>query len=239
MLSLLKATGGPGSIPFFVLAIAIGLFVIYIWPKRRRLGLVWILGVTAIYAVLALPVTAHAIADGLPAVARVDTSGSPIPLLIVLDGDNRRGRARVAQQIVASNRPEAIWVLGSSWMIDPLLQAGVPDGAARHDPTAANTLEQMQQVATMAADVAPGRTVVIASRLQAPRVVALAAAFGTAPDIVPAPVDDEPPSSGLWRFIPRYIALRLSRDALYEHAALWWYARQGWIEPVRARSTAR
>lgn len=239
MISLLKATGGPGSIPFLVLAIAIGLIVTYAWPKRRRLGLLWMIAVCTVYAVLALPLTAQALASSLPSITTREPAAAPIALLIVLDGDNRRGRARVAQRLVAANQPPAVWVLGSSWMIDPLLQAGVPDMVARHDPSAANTREQMRQVAAMSAKGAPGRTVVIASRLQVPRVAALAAAFDTEPDIVSAPVDDEPPTQGWRRFVPTYIALRVSRDALYEHAAWWWYVRQGWIDPAQRRAVTQ
>ena len=239
MISLLKATGGPGSIPFFILAIAVGLIVTYVWPRRRRLGLTWMISVSAAYGVLALPVTAHAIANRLPSLSSRDASAAPLALLIVLDGDNRRGRARVAQHLIAANQPPAVWVLGSSWMIDPLLQAGVPDMVARHNPSAANTRDQMRQVAAMSAKVSPGRTVVVASRLQVPRVAALAVAFDTDPDIIAAPVDEEPPTQGWRRFLPAYIALRVSRDALYEHAALWWYANQGWIDPHRMRPVTR
>jgi hypothetical protein len=239
VISLLKATGGPGSIPFFILAMAIGLFVIYVWPKRRRLGLLWVIVVCAVYAVLALPVTAQAIAGSLPAIETREAKTAPVALLIVLDGDNRRGRARLAQQIIASAHPAAVWVLGSSWMLEPLVQAGLPEMVARHNPATANTREQMRQVAAMSAEAAHGRTVVVASRLQAARVASLAAALGTDPDIVLAPVDDEPPTEGWRRFIPMYIALRVSRDALYEHAAFWWYARQGWIDPSRRRVITR
>ena len=239
MISLLKATGGPGSIPFLILAIAIGLIVTFVWPRKRRLGAIWMIGVCAVYAVLALPVTAHGIANSLPSLSNRAAAAAPVALLIVLDGDNRRGRARVAQHLIAANQPPAVWVLGSSWMIDPLLQAGVPDMVARHDPSAANTFFQMRQVAEMSAQIAPGRTVVIASRLQVPRVAALAATLDTDPEIVAAPVDDEPPTQGWRRFVPSYIALRLSRDALYEHAALRWYAHQGWIDLNRMRAVTR
>ena len=230
-----------GNMAFFnaILAIAIGLIVIYVWPKRRRLGMIWVIGVCAIYAIMALPVTAQAITNRLPSITIREATPVPVALLIVLDGDNRRGRAVIAQRILASTQPKAVWVLGSSWMIDPLLQAGVPDMVARHNPTAANTREQMRQVAAMSAKAAPGRTVVVASRLQVARVAALAAALNTNPDIVSAPVDDEPPTQGWRRFLPTYIALRVSRDALYEHAALWWYARQGWIDLSRLAPVTR
>lgn len=227
MIWLLKATGGPGSIPFLIVAVLLGLAVMYFWPKRRRLGTIWILFVAVGYVVLALPMVAHAIASGLPPVGSREHS-RPLATVIILDGDNRRGRARAAQQIIASDRPDVVWVLGAEWIIDPLRQAGIPERLFRFDATAPNTLEQMQQVGRISAQ-APGRTGVIVSRLQAPRVAALAEALTMPIAVIAAPVDAEPPVSGIWRFIPRYIALRVSRDALYEHAALWWYARQGWI----------
>jgi hypothetical protein len=57
----------------------------------------------------------------------------------------------------------------------------------------------------------------------------LAKTVGILPELVPASIDIEPPTSGVRRFIPAYIALRVSRDALYEHAALLYYRYNGWI----------
>jgi hypothetical protein len=232
---LLKATGGPGSIPFLVLAILLGLFAIYVWPRRRRLGMLWIAGISAVYLILGLPVVSSAISGRLPAIDRTHDRTAPFQTLIILDGDNRRGRAHLAEEIIASNRPDVVWVLGGEWIIEPLREAGVPEEVFRFDATAPNTLEQMQQVGRISAK-APGRTGVIVSRLQAPRVAALVDARALPVTVVAAPVDAEPPTSGILRFIPRYIALRVSRDALYEHAALWWYGRKGWIRtPVATR----
>jgi hypothetical protein len=47
--------------------------------------------------------------------------------------------------------------------------------------------------------------------------------------LIASPVDTEPATSGWWLFVPSYYALRVSRDAIYEHAALAYYARKGWI----------
>lgn len=231
MISLLKATGGPGSIPFFLVALAIGLLAIYVWPRRRRLGHVWIATLCAVYLVLALPVTAQAIADAFPAVSdRHDAIAQPLSLLIILDGDNRRGRVRRAQEIIASDRPGRVSVLGDEWILDALADAGVSPKSYHLDGRAGNTLQQMQQVARMASELPPGQQAgVITSRLQAPRAAALAGALASPVVVLPAPVDAEPATTGMWRFVPSYAALRVSRDALYEHAALWWYARQGWI----------
>jgi hypothetical protein len=62
-----------------------------------------------------------------------------------------------------------------------------------------------------------------------PRIAALARSAGVAPLLLPSPIDDEPPAVGVWRFVPTYIGLRTSRDAMYEHAALVYYRNKGWI----------
>ena len=235
MISVLKLTGGPGSIQFLLIAILIGLAVLYFAPKRRRMAILWLLTVIGLYLVISMPVVAHAITARLPAVSAPDTS-PPIGALIVLDGDNRRGRVRSAQAVMAAQRLPDVRVLGTHWILDALNEAGVDGHAYKVDGSAGNTLAQMQQVATIAANVREAKVVVIASRLQAPRVAALAAALKTRAVVLPSPVDDEPPAAGLRKYVPTYLALRVSRDALYEHAALWWYERQGWIGPPQTAS---
>jgi uncharacterized SAM-binding protein YcdF (DUF218 family) len=231
VIPLIKATGGPGSIPFLLVAVALGLFVIYVWPRRRRLGQAWIAILCAAYLLLAVPVTAHKIADALPGGPnpRAEIT-QPLAHLIILDGDNRRGRVRRAQEILASARPPHVWVLGDEWILDALAEAGVSPEFYRLEGGAGNTLEQMHQVARIASELPSGQLAgVITSRLQAARAAGVAGALSIPVTVIAAPVDVEPPRTGAWRFLPTYAALRVSRDALYEHAALWWYARQGWI----------
>jgi hypothetical protein len=62
-----------------------------------------------------------------------------------------------------------------------------------------------------------------------PRVAALAQTAGLELDLLASPVDQEPPTEGVWRLVPTYLALRVSRDAIYEHAALAYYRWRGWI----------
>ena len=95
--------------------------------------------------------------------------------------------------------------------------------------TAATTREQMVQVRDIA-NRASGHTAVIASRLQAPRVSALARAQNIVVTVLPSAIDSEPPTTGFARFVPAYIALRVSRDATYEHLALTYYRVRHWIE---------
>jgi uncharacterized SAM-binding protein YcdF (DUF218 family) len=74
-----------------------------------------------------------------------------------------------------------------------------------------------------------GRTCVIASRLQMPRVAALAHSEGLDVTLIPSPTDTEPPTAGFRVFVPSYTALGVSRDALYEHAALAYYRWRDWV----------
>jgi hypothetical protein len=120
-------------------------------------------------------------------------------------------------------------VLGEQWVVDALVEAGLPRARIAHDRTTLTTRAQMAAVGAMQA-ARPGVTLaVVASRLQMARVAALAGAAGLDPVLLPSAVDDEPPSTGRRRFVPAYIALRVSRDALYEHVALAYYQWRGWI----------
>jgi hypothetical protein len=226
---IVKATIGPASIPFLVLCTVIGLLVIYVWPKRRALGRAWLTAVYASYLVLGVPVVAQAIAGSLSAYRPLTDRSAldGIQSLIVLDGDNRRGRADEALKIWAAASPGQVVVSGEEWLIDKLTEAGVPRQRIRHESAAQNTREQIDWMKGFLAG--QSSSAVIASRLQMPRVAALARASALTPALAPSPVDVEPPTTGAWRFVPSYFALRLSRDAIYEHAALVYYEWRGWI----------
>ena len=72
------------------------------------------------------------------------------------------------------------------------------------------------------------RAVIVVSRLQLPRVKAIAASQGLALVFVASPIDVEPPTGGAWGFGPSYASLRVSRDAIYELAALAYYDWRGY-----------
>ncbi len=229
MLSLLKMIGSPGSISFLLLCLIGGVLVLWLWPNRRRFGRAWLALVAVAYLFMALPAVATAIAGRLSATATPPAAVGHLDTLAVLDGDNRRGRVRVAQQILSVDAPKEVWVLGGPWIVEALAAAGVPKERLFHDPRTPTTRDQLARVQRLIAERPTGRVGVIVSRLQAPRVARLAAAQLMPLVLIVSPVDDEPPTSGVRAFIPRYIALRVSRDALYEHAALAYYRWRQWI----------
>ena len=211
----------------FGAAFLLGL-VLLVWPKTRRFAKRWLLWVTGVYVVFGLPVVANAIAGTLPKPAH-SAPTQPVRALIILDGDNRRGRLREALTVLRRDDPPTVWILGDEWFLDELEAEGYPRDRFLHETETTNTREQMQWVARFAADHPGTEPVLVVSRLQTPRVVGLARAAGTDATIVSSPIDDEPPTAGWRLFVPSYVALRTSRDALYEHCALWWYWWKGWI----------
>lgn len=227
---LLKSLGPPGSIPFLLVASAIGLALLFLRPQAKRVARVWLASVFGLYGVLSVPVVANGIAGRLPSVppqpgfqeARLDT-------LIVFDGDNRRGRVNESKRLFDLTHPTRVWLLGNPWMLDALWRSGVPYNDIRLDADPPNTLGQITWVARFVEAHPRARAALVASRLQMPRVAALTAAANLSIVLAPSPIDTEPTTSGWTRWVPSYYALRVSRDALYEHVAIRYYRWRGWI----------
>jgi uncharacterized SAM-binding protein YcdF (DUF218 family) len=227
VLSIAKLIGAPGSIPFFLVAVGAGLLLM-LRARWRRPARFWLVGVAVTYVFLGMPVVANTIAAGLPAFPSNNPAAwRGIDTLIVLDGDNRRGRVRQAREVYEVAKPAEVWVFGDAWMLDPLLQSGVPYDRIKFGGDTANTRDQMARVKAFVDR--HRRAAVIASRLQMPRIAALALSLDLMVPLIESPIDDEPPTTGIAQFVPSYVGLRTSRDALYELAAIRYYAWRGWI----------
>jgi uncharacterized SAM-binding protein YcdF (DUF218 family) len=199
-----------------------------VWPRHRALARRWLITVTSILLVLSLPIVANPIVDALPQAARLDDAGS-IVTLIVLDGDNRRGRVRETQRVWAAERPQIVYVLGGPWVVEALVEVGLPQERIRLVQGPENTRAQMEWIQRYIAAHASERVAVIASRLHMPRVEALTRSMRLPVMLITSPIDTEPARTGIWTLVPTYIALRASRDAIYEHAALAYYEWRDWI----------
>ena len=229
MLEIVKWLGAPGSLRLLGVVLGVATVLWFVRPRWRRfLGLSVFL-VSASYLILALPPVAATIANRLPSVPRALTSESRIDRLVIFDGDNRRGRARVGLALIEQRRPAEIWVIGMGWLVEELSDRGVPRALIHHwaAPTTNDQVRKLKEIV----ERSPGqKTAVIVSTLQAPRADALFRAAGLDVALVASPPDQEPPSSGIRHYLPTHLALRISRDAIYEHAALWYYRQKGWIQ---------
>ena len=229
MITALKVVGAPGSIGFLALCCGVGLFLTHVWPRRPVLGGTWLFAVLCAYVVLGTPVVAQDIADTLsgyrpvPELARL----APPDVIVAFGGDNVRGRARETLRAFAAWPSARIVLFGDDWLLEQLLDGGIPAGQITHDPRPPNTLEQMVAVRDYVRTHPHEATAVVASRLQMPRIAALADAMRFPVMLLPSPADVEPPRAGPGRWLPRYTALRISRDAIYEHAALVYYRWKG------------
>ena len=228
-MEIVKQIGPPGSIGFLLFCLFITVLLIYIWPRSRRLAKHWLLWVSGVYVVLGLPVVANAITDALPRVETTGNPAKPAQVLMIIDGDNRRGRLDESLRFLKGHPGIPFWVLGEEWLIEELGRAGYPRRTYGQEQTSRNTREQLDWIRRFAAEQGHPRVALLASRVQMPRVAALAQAAGLDALLVISPLDVEPARSGWKQFVPAYAALRASRDALYEHAALAYYRWKRWI----------
>jgi uncharacterized SAM-binding protein YcdF (DUF218 family) len=234
IVSTLKQVGAPGSYGFLVLCSAMGFLLIHVW-RRPILGRAWLFAIISVYLVLATPVAALHIADAL-------TQYRPVPeltrlpivdVVITFGGDNLRGRARETLRVFAAWPSARIVLFGDDWLRDQLLAGGIPPGQISHDPRPPNTIEQMVAVRDYVRTHPHEATAVVASRLQMPRIAAIADTMRLHITLLPSAADVEPPRAGPDRWLPRYTALRISRDAIYEYAALIYYRWKGFTQTDR------
>lgn len=229
-----KRIGGPGSVGFLAVGSAIGLIGARFRPSRRvaRRGLLILF---TSHVLLGVPAIARQLADRLPSYSpRTDYADfNGRCSLIILGGDNTRGRVREAGKIFSAIQPSRVLISGDADLVLQVIAAGVPRNRVMHDPMARTTRDQILRATIV---VGPEPSILVTSRLQSSRVAALIQAAGLPALIAPSPVDDEPPSAGWRLYLPTYLALRVSRDAIYEHAAGFYYRRKGWIgrEPVQS-----
>jgi hypothetical protein len=175
------------------------------------------------YWILALPVTANALLDQLPAPPVTSVDGlTAIDTLFILDGDNRRGRARHAAAIVRRWPAMDAWLLGPSYMLDDLMFAGFPPALLRQEDRGYNTQTQIAEVKRIT-ERRVGRVGLLASRVSIPRIARFVRAENLDVVLVAAPLDEEPSVRGVWMYLPSLGALTASRDAIYEIGALRYY----------------
>jgi uncharacterized SAM-binding protein YcdF (DUF218 family) len=229
-IAIAKWIGGPGSLTFLAAGSLCGLFLGFVWPRHRALGRAWLVALFSGYLFLGFPLVARAIVAGLPETDLPFVApGTHIDTLFVLDGDNPRGRVRQAAKVYGETSPRLVVVSGEDWFVKLLPKAGIPVARIQQDRRSSTTREQVDFVARFLAH-SPGRAAVIASRLQMPRVAALTRNRHTDVMLIPSEADSEPAATGFWSMIPAYSALRVSRDALYERAALAYYRERNWVD---------
>ena len=235
--ALVKQAASPGSIGFAILCIS--LWALLVLLHRQRLA-AWVLALSvSFYLVLAMPSTASLIVRSLPPFEIRQPDIGHLDTLVVFDGDNRVGRSRASMNAYETMRPSSVVVIGEPWLVDALVAGGISADKVISDESPATTRDQVVWMKRRKLSHPTERTAVVASCLQMPRVAGLIEAAGLTVGLLPSPVDDLPTFTGPRRFAPSYLALRMGRDAIYEHAALAYYRWRGWIPaPLSASASS-
>jgi uncharacterized SAM-binding protein YcdF (DUF218 family) len=224
-----KMIGGPGSIGFFVFWSVLVLVMGRLgW---RRVSRALLASLIAVYLILSLPPVAHRLAESLTGYQPLTdlTPLTGVRTILVLDGDNRRGRVGEAKRLFDVLHPDQVVVSGQTWIVDAIAEIGIPKDRIAHESESRNTREQIDLIRKWP----PRSVVIVASRFQMPRIVAFLGSAASDVYLAPSPADIEISTlSSIQWVIPRYSALRISRDALYELAALYYYRRSGGIEDI-------
>ena len=228
-LRLLKAIGAPGSLGFLIAGIGFCLLLL-VWRRTRRLGQGLLIVVVSAYVVLSLPVVARLLAGHGTERPPLSSYGK-LDEVYVIDGDNFRGRAATAVELAAVAKPDVVWFLGGIDLGYQLLAEGLPQNLWRQAPSPARTTRtQVQWIKRSIARTGAKRAALVTSRLQAPRIRELVRHEQVNVVVVPGRLDDEPPAGGYRSWLPNLAGLAVSREALYERAALFYYRRNGWIQ---------
>ena len=230
VIDIAKMIGAPGSLGFLAAAcIASGLFS-WVWPERRWLARAWLLTIALVYLILASPLVAQLLTESLPRVPSCDVSTvRSVNQLFVLAGDNEGGRIAETVTVWRTLKPRVVILLADEAFTRRVAEAGVPRSRIRHNDAPGTTRAQIEWIAAEVRSHPADATALIASRVQMPRVVQLARRYGFSVLFLSSPLDHEPSRTGIWSLIPTYGALEVSRDALYERAALTYYRSRGWI----------
>lgn len=227
-----KMIGGPGSIGFFVVCSMLALVMGRLGGRWRKASRTLLASLMALYLFLSLPPVAHRLAERLTGYQPLTDVASlrGVRTILVLDGDNRRGRVGEAKRLFDVLHPDQVVVSGQTWMVDAIAEIGIPKDRITHESESRNTSEQIDLIRRWP----PRSVVIVASRFQMPRIVAFLGSAASDVYLAPSPADIEISTlSSIQWAIPRYSALRISRDALYELAALYYYRRSGGIESAR------
>ena len=124
MWDVVKVWFGPGSLPFLVIALGVGLLLLR-RPSTRQAGRAWIAALLVLYLVLSLPFTAQHLAASLRGpygpLSRVDGVTHPVAV-VVFGGDHQEARVQEASRVYRRLGAEWLVLSGVAVRIVPMLE---------------------------------------------------------------------------------------------------------------------
>ena len=225
-LNLIK-TIAPGTAAFFIV-VAGGAAIVGRWTgKPRRHATALFIVLFASYGAMGLPWTAARVSKSLTVYRPVSDPAAArgAQVVVVLTGDSEHARVIETLRLNSLLRPRWVIVGGTERMRDEIVDGGVPRDRIIVEGGGQTTRDQVSNVARIVRTRNLGRVVLVVSAIHMPRALAAAQALGV--DVVPSPSATRR-IAGRAPFWPVYDALRLTRESLYEHMAMWYYRLRGW-----------
>jgi uncharacterized SAM-binding protein YcdF (DUF218 family) len=227
ILDLLKFLA-PGTSGFFVV-VAGAAVLLSRWSGRPRgYAVALLVGLLGSYGAMSLPWTAARVSKHL-------LTHGPLPniqaargaaVVVVLTGDSERARVIEALRLNVLLRPQWVIVGGTERMREEIADGGVPRDRIIVEGGGLNTREQLINVTRIVRARQIDRIVLVVSAIHMPRTLAAARVLGL--DVVPS-ASPTRQIAGMPPFWPAYNALRLTRESVYEDAAMFYYRLRGWV----------
>jgi uncharacterized SAM-binding protein YcdF (DUF218 family) len=195
----------PGTAAFFIASAGVCLILLRWQRTPRRVAMLGAVALVVLYFGMSLPWVAAHMAAPLRRFGPLADAGAARGALVV-----------------------CVVVAGPATLRDALVDGGIPMDRVIVDSGGTTTHEQLANVVGILRGRGFGRLVLVASEIHMPRALATAEALGL--DAVPS-ASATRRIAGRPRFWPTSDALRLSRESLYEYAALWYYGARGWMKP--------
>lgn len=255
---LLKASL-PGSLPFLLAALAIGLLLLR-WTKTHTLGRRWLWSVLALYLLFSLPAGSRLVAAPLawgfrPIESAADARGAKA--VVVLDGGTARWDAagRVVEHVNEASALRAIealrvaallgrplivvtggieapvagWSLEGELLRQEIVHGGIPPERVVLDPTSQDTRVHAVMVTRLLRDRGITRFVLVTSATHIRRATAAFRVEGADPVPSPAKTQSESSARGWQAFWPSPSALEASEAAMHDYLGLCYYWWRGWV----------
>ena len=248
----------PGSVTFLVLALAVGVLLLYRPGGARRWGRRWLTALVTAYWLLSVPVGAELLAALLSyGYDRVVSVPVGTRAIVVLDSGTNRVRADgelietvstlSALRSIEANRvwrllPDS-WVIiqGGRWQEDTafaaegetlktrLIEAGVLKDRIVLDSQSRNTFEHARTLKPLLDRLHIEQFVLVTSPTHIRRATLTFRAQGLRPLPSAAPLRADDPDWHWTNVRPRASVLRLSEEALREYLGLVYYWSRGWL----------
>jgi uncharacterized SAM-binding protein YcdF (DUF218 family) len=256
-LTWIKAVFLPGTVPFLILGLILGVVLLQggaAWASRGRR---WLIALALGYWMLSVPRVAGWLADRVapPAVfdaaalagsqaivvldagaAHLDLAGvsywAPVPATVL--------RALEAARVDTALGGPMVFVTGGAFgppgpiaeaapLRDVLIALGVPAGRIVLDSSSTSTRMSALTMRGALAERGITRFVLVTSASHMPRALAAFREVGLAPLAAPAPWHADADRRWLsWSIVPSADALAVSQEAIYELAGRVYYRARGW-----------